>query len=59
MSYILKENNTILEKETGHEIKITKSKKELNDVVRKLNLGSGFNGWTPAFFTIEYIKVLS
>lgn len=27
-----------------------KTDKEIQSVARKLNLGSGFNGWTPQFF---------
>lgn len=54
MSYVVKEKEqnkfVILEKETDVEIEVPYSKKETNDVVRKLNLGSGFNGWTPTFF---------
>jgi len=27
-----------------------KTDKDIQTVARKLNLGSGFNGWTPQFF---------
>lgn len=27
-----------------------KTDKDIQTVTRKLNLGSGFNGWTPQFF---------
>jgi len=27
-----------------------KTDKDIRTVARKLNLGSGFNGWTPQFF---------
>lgn len=61
MSYVVKEKTqngfSILEKETEVEIEVPYSKKETNDVVRKLNLGSGFNGWTPMFFASRINQV--
>ena len=53
MSYIMKKGETgynIFEKETETLIEIERTEKEVNDLCRKLNLGSGFNGWTPTFF---------
>jgi len=54
MSYsVIKADNNfygILEKESDNVIEITKTdEKDARDLCRKLNLGSGFNGWTPDF----------
>lgn len=54
MSYsvIKSEKNVfdILEKDTGSVIEIKKTdEKEVRSMCRKLNLGSGFDGWTPDF----------
>ena len=60
MSYIVKEvepnSYAILEKESEVEIQVPHSKKEVYEIARKLNLGSGFNGWTPPFFAPRYIQ---
>lgn len=44
-------DNCILEKDTGNKIYIQDTK-DLNLVARKLNLGSGFQGFTPNFFSM-------
>jgi len=54
MSYsvIKSEKNAfdILEKDTGNVIEIKKTNEnEVRSMCRKLNLGSGFDGWTPDF----------
>jgi hypothetical protein len=52
MSYTVKEMNgkyNILEKTSETVIELETSEKNARDLCRKLNLGSGFNGWTPAF----------
>ncbi len=53
MSYKVKQaDNTkfdILEKETGILIDLKISEQEAKDICRKMNLGSGFNGFTPPF----------
>jgi hypothetical protein len=52
MSYTVKEMNgkyNILEKNSDTIIELETSEKNARDLCRKLNLGSGFNGWTPAF----------
>lgn len=54
MSYsvIKSENNVynIFEKESDVVIEIAKTdEREARMVCRKMNLGSGFNGWTPEF----------
>jgi hypothetical protein len=57
MSYMIKENNglfDIYEKNTEILIKENLDKKSARDLCRKLNLGSGFNGWTPMFFLEKY-----
>ncbi len=40
----------IVEKETDVVIKLSVKEKEAKELCRKLNLGSGFAGWTPTFF---------
>lgn len=56
MSYVLNKKKTkfntavILEKDSGINIIIKNSFENPNTLVRKLNLGSGFKGWTPNFF---------
>jgi hypothetical protein len=53
MSYRVVESNTgydVIEKETEVVIKLSVEEKVAKDVCRKLNLGSGFSGWTPMFF---------
>ena len=55
MSYVVekdkdeKGNIVIRETDSGTKIKIKESVRKANDIARKLNLGSGFNGWTPSF----------
>ena len=53
MSYRIVENKNgydIMEKETDIVIELSVKEKEAKDLCRKLNLGSGFAGWTPTFF---------
>jgi hypothetical protein len=54
MSYVVKAvcgEKGILETTTETFIVCSKrTDKEIQSVARKLNLGSGFNGWTPQFF---------
>lgn len=53
MSYVVKTENkkpVILEKDTGLHIYFGGTRREINALVRKLNLGSGFQGFTPTFF---------
>lgn len=53
MSYSVKKGEVgynILEKETDALIELEKPETETRDICRKMNLGSGFNGWTPGFF---------
>jgi len=53
MSYVITDNY-ILEKETGHKIEVGANHRELRNVARKLNLGSGFQGFTPGFMCRSY-----
>jgi hypothetical protein len=42
----------IQETSTDEIIHLSRPKEqEVRDLCRKLNLGSGFNGWTPTFFS--------
>jgi hypothetical protein len=38
------------EKESGITIQLERTSSEARNICRKLNLGSGFSGWTPLFF---------
>jgi len=54
MSYSVKENEKfsydIIEKDTDITIVMKTNEKRARELCRKLNLGSGFNGFTPVFF---------
>lgn len=53
MSYAIKETLgtfDIIEKDTNVKIVLKTDEKIAKSVCRKLNLGAGFNGWTPSFF---------
>ena len=53
MSYKIKQSNNgydILEKETEVVINLKYGEKKIRDLCRKMNLGAGFNGFTPDFF---------
>jgi hypothetical protein len=57
MSYTLKKADTaynIYEKGGDVLIELSFEEKKAKDLCRKLNLGSGFNGWTPMFFATKY-----
>lgn len=57
MSYAVKETLgtfDIIEKDTNVKIVLKTDEKIAKSVCRKLNLGAGFNGWTPLFFSIKY-----
>lgn len=50
MSYVVDKNCMVIkERETGVQIKLDVPLKDLYTVCRKLNLGSGFKGFTPLF----------
>jgi len=53
MSYIVEKGSkgfNVREKSTDVLIEIEREESEARTLCRKMNLGSGFNGWTPDFF---------
>lgn len=42
---------SVHESKTGHTVKENMIRDQARELVRKLNFGGGFNGWTPQFFT--------
>lgn len=44
------DNYSIVENETERIVDTSKSEKKARNVCRNLNLGAGFQGWTPDFF---------
>lgn len=44
----------ILENSTGTTIELGFPENRARDLCRKVNLGSGFNGWTPPFMAVSY-----
>lgn len=57
MSYYVKGNGKkfdIIEKDTELTIISKTNEREANKLCRSLNLGAGFNGFTPNFFCYEY-----
>lgn len=44
------ENNKIIETSTNLVVYIKDDVKKLREVCRNLNLGGGFDAWTPPFF---------
>lgn len=62
MSYTIKSTEgsfDILEKSTSVLIKLEAEEQKAKDLCRKLNLGGGFNGWTPEFFSTKYNAVFT
>lgn len=53
MAYISK-NNQLIENTTGQVVFKTDIQDELRSMCRTLNLGGGFNGFTPSFFCYDY-----
>ena len=54
MSYSVKHGKSgynIVERDTEIVIELEHTESEARSMCRKMNLGSGFNGWTPPFFT--------
>ena len=54
MSYSVKHGKSgynIVEKDTDVVIVLERSESDARALCRKMNLGSGSNGWTPPFFT--------
>lgn len=60
MSYSVVKNEQgtydLLEKESDTMIELHKDEEEIRSICRKLNLGSGFNGWTPNFVAARLDK---
>jgi len=57
MTYrVIKEKSLflIVEKDTDQIIEKIKDERKARDICRSLNLGAGFNGYTPAFFTQDF-----
>ena len=53
MSYKVKQTENgydIVEQQTNVVINLKYGEKKVRDLCRKMNLGSGFNGFTPDFF---------
>ena len=60
MSYIVQKTEKafdIIEKDNNLIIKTTSDESEARKLCRSLNLGAGFNGFTPPFFCYSYPKV--
>lgn len=59
MNYeIDRKKSVIKERETEHEIVQSSDREKLKSLCRHLNLGGGFDGWTPKFFMFPSILVL-
>jgi hypothetical protein len=59
MNYKVKNNSNIfevLETTTNQVIAKFPTQKEAKDLLRHLNLGGGFDGWTPSFI-LKTIKI--
>lgn len=62
MSYSVKPSENgydIFEKESETLIELKVNEKDARDFCRKLNLGSGFNGWTPTFVANKFRPISS
>lgn len=44
----------VIEKDTDLVLIKKTRKREAHDMCRNLNLGHGFNGWTPSFFAMSF-----
>lgn len=44
----------IIEKDTQLEVFHVEGESTARELCRSLNLGGGFNGYTPSFFTLEF-----
>lgn len=56
--YVLKEERsyTVVESETELHIYKSRSQREARNMCRSLNLGAGFDGFTPTFFALANKK---
>lgn len=61
MSYVTVKSSDneydLLEKDTNITIKLEKPENDARDICRKLNLGSGFEGFTPPFFAEKLVYI--
>lgn len=53
MNYSITEKNEVYETATDQIIKKFSTKSEARELMKHLNLGGGFDGWTPSFFLIK------
>lgn len=59
-NYKIQMNKTlfdVIETQTGHVVFTHSSSSEAKKVMRHLNLGGSFDGWTPDFFMKKFKKV--
>ena len=62
MSYSVKQNGVsheVIERGTNLIVATRKDNESARKLVRSLNLGCGFNGFTPSFFCYKYKEVLN
>lgn len=63
MSYSVRKDDfgtyNIYEKQSDVLIDMRKTEQEARDLCRKLNLGSGFAGWTPLFIAEKFVDTRS
>ena len=50
MTYRVVNDINVVEKDTDLVIRACKNEQEARELCRSLNLGAGFDGWTPMFF---------
>lgn len=48
----------VIEKDTNLELFETASNRDARRMCRSLNLGAGFNGYTPSFFTTKFSRIV-
>ena len=62
MSYTVKQNGVlheVIERGTNLIVAVKKDNEGARKLARTLNLGGGFNGFTPLFFCYKYKDVLN
>ncbi len=62
MSYTVKQNGVlheVIERGTDLTVAIKNDNESARKLARTLNLGGGFNGFTPSFFCYRYKEVLN
>jgi len=58
INYRLKNKSDIHETQTDQIIQSISDEKKAKERLKHLNLGGGSDGWTPAFFLIEFKYIL-